>query len=102
MILRNIPVSPIALCRTYGILHCMDRHSPKVSLRLQPDLARASEKAAAEMGLSIGEWLRDLAEEATGVKAEVKRGFAAMSQRNRRRTSRLGAQTRWSQSEATP
>lgn len=73
--------------------------SHRVTIRLSPGLARAAKKAAAAKGLSIGEWLRELAETETGVKAEMLQGFAALSEAKRRRTSRDAAKARWKPEE---
>ena len=73
--------------------------SERVTIRLSPELAHAAEKAARAKGLSVGEWLRKLAEEATGVQADMKQGFAAMPKTQRQRASKKGLAVRWEKTE---
>lgn len=63
-------------------------HSPKVSVRFSAKLYAACKVKAGK--LSIGKWLRALAEDATGVKSEMVRGLATLGKRKRRQISRAG------------
>ena len=76
--------------------------SPKISLRLSPALFRASSAAAKAAGLSVGEWLRSLAERETGTPADTRRGFAAQTQRRRRQIATSGAAARYAHQEPNP
>jgi len=69
--------------------------SDRVTIRLSPELAAAAKKAARAAGLSLGEWLRRLAETETGVKSEMAQGFAALTEAQRKRVAKAAAKTRW-------
>ena len=65
-----------------------------LTLRVPEPLLTAAESAAKAAGLSLGEWARSLMEQATGVSADPKQGFAALSPTKRKRISRAGVKAR--------
>ena len=62
----------------------------RVTIRLANSVRTAAERKADASGTSLGEWIRSLVEQATGVHYEHKQGYAAMS-RKRRQTAQKAA-----------
>jgi hypothetical protein len=69
----------------------MTNESRKVTIRLSHALYLAAGRAARAAGLSIGLWLRRLAERETGTVANARRGFAAAEPARRRELGEQGA-----------
>ena len=74
--------------------------SDRVSVRFGRKLKAASAKAAKAAGCAtLGEWLRGLAEKATGVDAPMPRGMAGLTKRARTKIGKGGRAARWARFE---
>lgn len=74
--------------------------SDRVAVRFGRKLKAASAKAAKAAGCAtLGEWLRGLAETATGVEAPMPRGMAGFSKRDLAKVGRIGRASRWARFE---
>ena len=62
--------------------------SERVTIRLPDALHAACKASSSAAGVSLGEWLRTLAERATGVKADVREGLMGVSAKRRLEISR--------------
>lgn len=69
--------------------------SARVTIRIPPALYAACKRQAVLAGVSIGEWLRGLAEASTGVPADVHEGLTGVSPRRRKQIACNAAKARW-------
>jgi len=71
------------------------------TIRLPGPLYDACKRAAAKQGMELGEWIRWLAAQATGVSGDVKQGMASVkSKRKRSQMARHAAKVRWNGSDS--
>lgn len=69
---------------------------PRITTRLPEKLHRAATRRAAELGVQLGPYVRQLIEQDTGTEpVETKQGFAALSKRRRKMIAKLAADARW-------
>ena len=66
----------------------------RVTIRLAESVRTAAERKAGVAGTSLGEWIRKLIEEATGVKYEHKQGYAAMPKKKRQAAQKAAVKSR--------
>jgi len=66
----------------------------RVTFRLAESVKKAAEKSAGKAGTSLGEWVRSLVEQATGVHYEHKQGYAAMPRKRRQAAQKAAVKAR--------
>ncbi len=66
----------------------------RVTIRLANSVRTAAERKADADGTSLGEWIRSLIEQATGVHYDHKRGYAAMSKKRRQAAQKAAVKSR--------
>ncbi len=70
----------------------------RVTVRLAQSVRAAAERKASQADLSLGEWIRKLVVEATGVHYEHKQGYAAMPKKARQAAQKAAVKSRLTRS----
>ena len=69
--------------------------SKTICLKLTDDLLSACATEADNLDLSLGMWLRMLAEKEVGIQANPRQGFASLTMEERHKIGLRGAKKRW-------